>query len=402
MTTMHPRPAAPFRLGASDLRGAGRLLIDATTGLTDIVEAMHRNIASPPLLSPTTQQGRTRRITGLVYRSVRGVTRVVGGGIDVALTLAAPALGNVTDVPARDGLVSALNGVCGDHLAATANPLAITMQFRHDGRPLELTREALASALPAHSDRLILLVHGLCMNDRQWTAKRSDGSHHDHGAALQAATGATCIYLRYNSGRSIDENGAELAQFLKPLVAVWPVPLQSIAIIGHSMGGLVARSAVEHARVRRLAWRRKLHKLAFLGSPHLGAPLERGGHWIDVLLGAAPYAAPLARLGKLRSAGITDLRHGQIVAGGQPPLPKGVDCLAIAGRSAARPGGLGERVLGDGLVPVASALGESEDPARAPAFAPNRRVLLPSTGHLQLLASDAAFNALRDFLGERQ
>ena len=64
------------------LRGAGRLAITATQGVVDLVEAMHAEIARLPLGA---HRDRTTGITGLVYRSVRGATRLVGGGLDLAL-----------------------------------------------------------------------------------------------------------------------------------------------------------------------------------------------------------------------------------------------------------------------------------------------------------------------------
>ena len=144
---------------ADDLRGVSKLAIDATTGITDLVEAMHRNIARIPGITASLENGRTDGITGFVYRTVRGVTQVVGGGIDAALALASPVLGNFTDVPARDAVQSALNGVLGDHLVASQNPLAITMQFRQNGTALTLTREALSSAIPNPSGKLLVLMH---------------------------------------------------------------------------------------------------------------------------------------------------------------------------------------------------------------------------------------------------
>ena len=130
---------------ADDLRGVSQLVIDATTGITDLVEAMHRNIARVPVLTPSLESGRTTGITGFVYRAIRGVTGVVGGGIDGALAIAGPALGKLTDVPVRDAIVSALNGVLGDHLVATKNPLALPMKFRQNGVSLTDGYDALAT-----------------------------------------------------------------------------------------------------------------------------------------------------------------------------------------------------------------------------------------------------------------
>lgn len=365
-------------LRATDLRGAARLAADATTGLTDLVEAMHERIARLPGVPAPTPAGRTRGITGLVYKSIRGVTRGVGGSVDALLGLIGPARDPDDTGPQREAIVAALNGVLGDHLAATANPLATPMSFRRDGRALPLEPAALAAALPDAGDRLLLLVHGLCMNDLQWSR-----AGHDHGAALAREAGFTPVSLRYNSGRHISSNGRELAQQLEQLAAQWPLALARIVLIGHSMGGLVARSALHHATQAGLRWPALLSDLVFLGTPHHGAPLERAGNWIDLLLGATPYAAPFARLGRLRSAGITDLRHGIHL-----PLPPRVACFAVAASTGRADGDLKDRLLGDGLVPLDSALGRHADPARSLGFPIDRQWIGYGMNHLDLLHRD--------------
>ena len=151
-----------------------------------------------------------------------------------------------------------------------------------------------------------------------------------------------------------------------------------------------------------------------LGRPHHGAPLERAGNWVDVILGATPYAAPFARLGKVRSAGITDLRHGNLLdedwvgrdrfamgADKRQPvaLPEGVRCATVAASLAHSPGARRERFLGDGLVPLASALGQHADAARSLAFLPDRQCTVQGIGHLGLLSSAEVYAALRRWLG---
>ncbi len=388
---------------ADDLRGVSKLAIDATTGITDLVEAMHRNIARVPGMTPSLEDGKTNGLTGFVYRTVRGVTQVVGGGIDAALALAAPMLGNFTDVPSRDAVQSALNGVLGDHLVATNNPLAITMQFRRNGDSLAPNKKALAGAIPDATGKVLVLIHGLCMNDRQWTMARPDGSSHDHGAELQKDLGYTSIYLRYNTGLHVAENGKAFAAALEALMAAWPVKVKELAIVAHSMGGLVTRSACHYADENAYAWPKQLKKIVFLGTPHQGAPLERGGHWIDMILGATPYASPFAKLGKVRSTGITDLRYGSVVDDGDKdhpvlPLPAKVKCFAVAGTTGQQSGDLQDRLLGDGLVPLASALGEHTDPQLALNFPANRKVTLYSTNHMQLLSAAPAYEAVKSFL----
>jgi pimeloyl-ACP methyl ester carboxylesterase len=394
-------------LQAADLRGAAQLTTDAVDGLTSLVEAMHARIASLPGV-PVAADERTRGITGLVYKSVRGVTRIVGGSVDALLgwlgpTLSAAGVGSLPQTE-REAVVAALNGVIGDHLAATDNPLAITMAFRHQGKPLVLDRFAMRMRLRDAGPRPLVLLHGLCMSDLQW--QRNDD---DHGAALARECGYTPVYLHYNSGLSVSTNGRILAQQMERLLDAWPVPIERMAMIGHSMGGLVARSALHHAvLIQRggLRWTARVDDLVCLGTPHQGAPLESAGHGVDVLLGAAPYAAPLARLGKMRSAGINDLRHGNIVNGsgdGSPrpdtvPLPTTARCYAVAASLGAEGGSLKEQLLGDGLVPVASALGQHREPARRLAFERERQVVVHDTGHLDLLGSAEVRDALRTWL----
>jgi pimeloyl-ACP methyl ester carboxylesterase len=259
-------------LGSADLRGLSRLGIDAVVGVTDRVEAMHHTIASRAGIVGPGPGGRPSGVTGFVYRTVRGTTRLLGHGLDAVLAAAMPDTGVST--PEREALVAALNGVWGDHLAETGNPLAIPMSLRIDGRPYE-------AALRAPTGRLLVLVHGLAMNDLQWTRRG-----HDHGRALARELGFTPVYLHYNSGLHVSQNGREFASLLDRLVADWPVPVDELAIVGHSMGGLVARSACHLGAGRR--WMRPLTKLVFLGTPHHGAPLERGGRLVDAAIGISP------------------------------------------------------------------------------------------------------------------
>ena len=388
-------------LRLSDLHGVARLGVDATSGLTDVVEAMHAAIARPDLGMRGAAAARTAGITGLVYRGIRGATRLTGAGLGAVLSRRD--VQHQRTSAEREAVIAALNGVLGDHLAATDNPLAIPMRLHHAGQPLDLDRDALARACPAASGKLLVLVHGLCMNDLQWTRKG-----HDHGAMLADTLGYTPLYLHYNTGLSIADNGQRFAALLEALHAAWPVPVDDITLIGHSMGGLVARSACQHATRGKQRWMAALRHLVCMGSPHHGAPLERGGRWIDVLLGATPFAAPLARVGQLRSTGITDLRHGIAQPADDDersaPLPRGVRCYAMAATTMTANGAsakaktkktldtlshrrstLHARWIGDGLVPVASALGHHPDPARAVGFAKRRQWVGYGMHHLDLL-----------------
>jgi pimeloyl-ACP methyl ester carboxylesterase len=395
-------------LKAQDLRGAARLATEATAGLADLVEAMHQRIARVPGLAGGVHghfDGRTTGLTGLVYRSIRGVTRVVGGTVDALLGLITPVLAPgapaAPPAPEREALVAALNGVLGDHLAASHNPLAIPMALRIGGRALPLQRAALATDLQARGvaaqPTVLVLLHGLCMNDLQWQRQGQD-----LGALLAPPLGATALYLHANTGLPIADNGRQFAALMQQLRRAWPVPLQRVVLLGHSMGGLIARSALH--RGRRQRWAALCSDLVCLGSPHHGAPLERAGHGVDLLLGATPYTsrytAPLARLGRLRSAGITDLRQGLLDAQGRAlPLPRGPRCWALAGTlKTATPSSRLDSTRGDGLVPLASALGRHGNPALHLAFAPERQAVLAHTGHLALLSSPAVARQLQQWL----
>lgn len=386
MPVKHPLPpssARPVRL--SDIQGLARLATAGVAGVSQIAEGVHASVLRSMGVGGAAPSGATGGLTGLIYRSVRGVTRLVGGGIDATLAPLVRWLDDPTSAspPAREAALAALNGVLGDRLAASGNPLATTMRLRH-------------ATTPPVGGRIALLIHGLCMNDLQW---RDTETGHDHGDQL-AALGYTPVYLVYNTGRPIADNGADLAHQLETWLANWPQPVEELLVLAHSMGGLVARSACHQAQRDGLRWPALLRTLVFLGTPHHGAPLERAGNWIDQALGSTRYSAPFARLGHLRSAGITDLRHGNVrredhagpdrfAAGPDTrtplPLPAGVACYTIAASSARQRSPMAERLLGDGLVPLRSALGEHADPAHTLAFPPAHRHIVWGAGHFALL-----------------
>ncbi len=393
---------------ASDLLGAGKLGISAAIGITDLVEQMHLTISRRPLPLGPAIEGPAGGVAGFVYEGVRRAFRSLEPGFDLILK-ALGASENVERSPKRDIALAALNGVVGDRLAAAGNPLAIGMQLRKEGRALTVDRGALAAAVPNASGRVVVLVHGLCFSDLQWTRKG-----HDHGSALQSDLGCTSVYLYYNSGRHISENGTAFAEVLETLVREWPVPVESLAIVGHSMGGLVARSACRYGDLAGHAWRGALRKLVFLGTPHHGAPLERIGSWVDLAIGAVPYTAAFNRLGRVRSAGITDLRYGNLVdedwqdrdrfsregdSRGPTPLPENVICYAIAGTTAKTAGGIADDTLGDTLVPVRSALGIHRDSSLTLNIPQERQRVVSDTNHFDLLSSLEVCDSIRTWLG---
>lgn len=292
----------------------------------------------------------------------------------------------------------------------TGNPLAMQMVLRQGGRTIDVAdlpgeEGSARPTIRQPSRRLLVTVHGSCMNDRQW---RQNG--HDHAEALASAGRFTRVDVLYNSGRHIGENGRDLARLLEQLVSFWPVPVESITVLAHSMGGLVIRSACHAAEQAGHGWRDRLGDIVFLGTPHHGAPLERGGNVFGLALGWHRYSAPLARLARIRSAGVTDLRYGHLLedsaTGGDRfqhtgdrrapvPLPSGVRCFAVAGTVAS--GGLKDGV-GDGLVPVDSALGRHPDPSHTLDLPDSRIRVVDGVGHLDLLSSPVVFESLERWL----
>ncbi len=393
----------------SDLHALARLATDATLGVTDLVEAVHAGIAHPWSRRDAPDAARTRGITGLVYAGIRGLTRGIGGGTVAALERLAPRADVVEPTPVRLTALAALNAVIGDRLAAGGNPLALPMRFHGaDGCPLPMRARALAAAKPPAGPRVLILVHGLGLHDGHWRR-----SGHDYGALLARTRGYTPLYLRYNTGLHVVANGRALAELLEALQSQWPQPIETLAIVAHSMGGLVARSACHHAECAGHVWRSRLRSLVCLGTPHHGAPLERAGLGAQRLLAALPFAAPFASLGRLRSAGITDLRHGHLLEGDAGdedrfaqagdtrtpvPLPRDVRCHAIAASVGGRSGGLAARLLGDGLVPLDSALGRHPQRARRLAFPRSRQWVAQGIGHFDLLGDAAVARRLQRWL----
>jgi pimeloyl-ACP methyl ester carboxylesterase len=362
------------------LRGTLQLATQSVLGLSDVVEGVHRSVLTTIGLPGGREPGRTGGITGLVYASVRRIAGGVGQGVDALLAHLPPDALPDSRSGRREAVLAVLNGVLGDHLAASANPMATPMTLRH-GRDALGTRELPRTAARPH---VIVMLHGLCMNERQWREPKSAAAI-EPGAALGAGLDGTVLHLRYNTGLPIATNGRLFAQLLERELARWPVAPSRLTLIGHSMGGLVARHAIVHAQRDGLRWSEPLRDLVCLGTPHFGAPLERIGHWVDGALRATPWSAPLSRVGAIRSAGITDLRHGlrRPGSGALPALPGAVRLHLVAATLAARRKAVADRLLGDGLVPLRSALGESDTDVTS--LAATSRHIVYRTGHLELL-----------------
>ncbi|MCW8330262.1 GPI inositol-deacylase [Photobacterium sp. SDRW27] len=389
-------------LRISDLRGVVQLTTQATMSVTKITEGVHQSVWSTLGIPGGNEPGQTRGLTGLVYKSIYAITQLVGTGADKLLEKQLPLLAfldeNKVDTPERRAVLSALNGVMGDQLAANNNQFATSMTFYYQQNALNWPDLTIK---PEVTGKVLLMIHGLCMNDRQWCCKHDDGEV-DHGQMLSSELGYTPIYLRYNSGLHISQNGRELAAQLELLVENWPTPIEELAVVAHSMGGLVTRSAVHYGKQEALRWPSLMKNIVFLGTPHHGAPLERAGNKLDVILGSTPYTAPFTKLSKLRSSGITDLRYGHVVDEDwqeadrfecRPdgryavPLPEGIACYTVAATTASQRGLLVDRLVGDGLVPLRSALGFHDSDEHNLVFSESSQHIFYQMNHMELLSS---------------
>lgn len=403
----------PASIALRNIAGAAQLATDATIRLTDLVEAVHAQVVKGPGLGQRAQAERTEALTGWVYRSIRGITHVTGRGAAALLQ------GLATQTPElhpgsasqRSAGLAALNGVLGDYLYATHNPLATSMSL-HGPDAVQPSASVAPDAINLDtadaSREVLLMIHGLCMNEQNWTR----GSH-NHGLALGEALGFKPLFLRYNSGLHIATNGQALAELLEHTLGPASHRPRRLVIIGHSMGGLLARSAIHHGVQAGHQWPHIVSDLICLGTPHHGAPLERIGHGFNTLLERLPYLAPFARLGRLRSAGITDLRYGSLSkpnsarflrnsdAVESVPLPDDIRCFALAATLGRDRTELAGHLLGDGLVPLDSALGRHADPSRHLAFALDRQWVAQGAGHFDLLNDPRVYARLLKWLSAR-
>jgi len=359
------------------LQGSTRLAFDAAEGITNIVERMHETIARRPL--PWSRQpAEPSRAHGLiassVYSMVRGLNNALREGADRSFA-ALPESYSATGASAAEiRIVAALNGAFGDHLETTGNALATPMRITTPRGELEPDPVSLRASVPDATPHLVVLIHGLSLSEQSWNRKGAGSM----GERLQDELGFTPLYLRYNSGRHISTNGQEFSELLEQLCAAWPVPVESLSLIGHSMGGLVSRSACWYATQEQSPWLDSLHRVVCLGTPHHGSPLEKAGHAFDLAMQRLPYTAPLA-VGKGRSAGIKDLHHGDLLdedwqwhhpdrprrdTRRPVPLLPDVDyyfAAATLGRDRQDPLG---HLLGDLLVRLDSAVGSHRDDLR--------------------------------------
>jgi alpha-beta hydrolase superfamily lysophospholipase len=406
----------------SDLRGLGRLAGLALAGGVTRVEEMHTSIAGRAFGGV----GPASAPVHVVHDTVaRGVYTAVRGTLSYAVTAAGRAAGSrgsgapLDDHPRGRAAIAVLNGGYGDLLEREVPELATAMGLRQHGRALAVRREPLAAAYPAATGRLAVFLHGLVETERAWrfgAARRHGDPEASYGALLRRDLGYTPIWVRYNTGLRISRNGHGLASLLDELVAAWPVPVTDVVLIGHSMGGLVVRSAVHQAahpdQGPPARWLELTRATVTLGTPHLGAPAEKAANVATHALGLVGETRPLAALLAMRSVGIKDLRYGNLVEadwhGHDPdallrdtrtdiPLHDGVRHFAVLATLLGSHRNRAGALVGDLLVRPHSAAGDTGRENRL-AFPDTHVARLQGLHHLDLLNHPRVYRYLRTWL----
>ena len=344
-------------------------------------------------------------VTRSVFAGLGLGTRAIGMAAAAAVgSRDAPAL---STTPRRSAVIAAVTGLRGDALEAEGSPLSQPMAVRVDGEPVALDPDSLHEAFPDAGPRLVVFVHGLMTTEFSWALFGPE----TYGERLARELGCTPVYVRYNTGRHISENGRSLSELMEKLVAAWPVDAKQISLVGHSMGGLVARSACCHAAEEGADWAGLVTHSVSLGTPHMGAPLEQAVHMLSARLARLPETRPFANFLRRRSGGIRDLRQGSLVdddwRDSDPDALRGAACAEIPllegathcfvsatiTRSDRHPVG---RLIGDTLVLKPSASGRSR--TRRIPFEDEHGMHLGAATHFTLLNHPAVYERLRDWL----
>jgi pimeloyl-ACP methyl ester carboxylesterase len=395
----------------TEVRAVGELAGQALAGTGELMRDLHAAIARRAFeaAGPGGEPARVIHdgVSAAVYGGVRAALGALPRGAGTALALkAAPDAPSLIESPGGALALALLNGYRGDALAADGSELALAMTLRHRGADVDPH----ASAVPGAATRVAIFVHGLGETDAAWRL-RASAERPGYGVRLQRELGYTPLELRYNTGRHISDNGRALAALLEQLHDAWPTAIDEIVLVGHSMGGLVARSACHYGHADGHRWTRAVRHVFCLGSPHLGAPLEKGVNALGWALGRVPETRPLARVVNQRSAGIKDLRFGACVeedwcdcdpdelltdrCNDVPFLP-GATFYFIAATISRGEGDLLGAIVGDLLVRMPSASGTGRR-RRVPFGIDDGRRLRGLT-HFDLLNHPAVYEQIRAWL----
>jgi hypothetical protein len=392
--------------GAQRLRRLGAAAGDGGAAAVGWVRQMHLGIAARGFSSVGPVAIPIRLVhdgwTSAVYAGVGGALRLGGRGIGTVAALTRAADSPVLWGRGANAIEGAANGLWGDYLSGHHPDLAITMAVRSGGHDVALERLELKRTYPSGGGRLAVFLHGLCETEDSWgRPAEDDDTPGTYGDRLRRDLGMTPLFIRYNSGLRVADNGAELSALLEQLVRKWPDEVEEIALVGHSMGGLLMRCALDAAVKDRAAWVRRVHHCVYLGTPHDGAPLARGVAVLSRALARLPETAAIASILDVRSAGIRDLQTGYVP-------PEEVSRLVVRGLPKVRhhviSGTLGpsdrhplSRAFGDLLVTPKSAAGRSRQEVALEVAEKDMRELA-GVSHFQLLDHPDVAEALREWL----
>lgn len=396
--------AAERAHAAADAAGAG------LAGLVGIVRdtqaAVSRRVDGHLPSAAGAVSGTQQAFSDGVYSVVSAAHRHLPGLVARAWTAASP---SEPASPSRRELAAqaVANGLWGDRLERDHAPLAIPTAVRVEASDVPTDTSSLAEAFPTATGHLVLFVHGLVEDETCWQ-RPHEHLQGGYGDRLRGS-GLTPVDIRYNTGLRISENGRRLARLVDELAEAWPVPVESISFVGHSMGGLVARSACHAAVDTGSAWVEHVHAVVTLGTPHHGAPLEKTAHVVDWLLRRSPESEPLGRILASRSAGIADLRFGAVTdedlshperllhdGRTHPPLLSHVTYYWVAASLSPDPDHPWGRLLGDGMVRYPSASGSGR--TRHVGLDPENGVHVGGVSHLGLLNHPDVDERLRAWL----
>jgi pimeloyl-ACP methyl ester carboxylesterase len=398
-----------------EVRSLARLGFDELRRATGGIAGVHRAVATRAFRAsgPGAIPARALHdlISGGVYAGLGGATGLVGRAAETGLARRAGLGGRRLSTSSRGALVvGALNGLIGDALEEEGSDLQEPMSVRVGGLAVALDAEELMAAFPDATSRVVVFLHGLMETELSWRLGAGPEGE-TYATRLRRDHDCTPVEVRYNSGRHISENGLSLADLLEELVGAWPVEVSEVALVGHSMGGLVARSACYQAAERGDRWVGLVRQVISLGTPHMGAPLAQGVHWLSAGLHALPETRPFAGFLRRRSAGIRDLRQGSLVdadwRGRDPDVLKAVACqevpllegathcfvAATITRGGRDPLG---RLLGDCLVLQPSASGRGR--TRRIPFEAEYGMHVGGTHHLALLNHPRVYERMRAWL----
>lgn len=387
-------------MSADDLTAAGDVLATGLRETTTSIEAVHRQIARRSFGATGRPATPVRvlhdAISAGVYASVRaGLTVAARGG-----ALAAAATEQRWSTPERTRLGAqvrgAINGAWGDHLERAGSGVVVPMAIRLGGHDVPLERDALAAAFPDARGRVVVLVHGLCETEHAW---KPDGDA-SYGRRLERDLPVSAVTLRYNTGLPVRENGGRLDALLDALLDAWPVRVDELVLVGHSMGGLVIRSACHQAADAQRPWLARVGHAVYLGSPHGGSAVEKGARLAVDALRRVPELRPVAAAIDSRSAGVQDMWFGEF-HDEHVPLAPVIRHHAVAATLGATPGAPLSVLFGDLLVRHDSAMGRGARGREDLVFADGDVLHVPGAHHFHLLAHDVVYERLRAWLEPR-